>query len=246
MEDPLAELAGYFRCRSEVPDAELVRLVAGARAGGGWDVIAVCCGVRDYHDITGVVGLPCWEASDTGAELLFSAAQYAMRQLIGGRGLFRPLRWLCPSCGQQVADRAPAGRPVHVEHGHAPGCARLSGDQAAEDWQRRDRLPGLIVHSEDPAGAVQRHWLAEPITDDCRGAAGAATSTTTSPPSAGTGAPRSAITATRTCTRTSPSPFGTSQRAPRSTENLSRRSVSAAAATTTTPISGISLTWGRC
>jgi hypothetical protein len=23
------------------------------------------------------------------------------------------------------------------------------------------------VHSEDPAGAVQRHWLAEPVTDDC-------------------------------------------------------------------------------
>jgi hypothetical protein len=131
MGDPLAELAGYFRCRSEVPDAELVRLVAGARAGGsGWDAIAVGCGVRDYHDITGVVGLPCWEASDTGAELLFSAVQSAMHQLTGGRGLFRPLRWLCPSCGQQVADRAPAGRPVHVEHGHAPGCARLSGDQA--------------------------------------------------------------------------------------------------------------------
>src|SRR5262249_35364429 len=27
--------------------------------------------------------------------------------------------------------------------------------------------PRLILHSEDPVGPVQRHWLAGPITDDC-------------------------------------------------------------------------------
>jgi hypothetical protein len=28
-------------------------------------------------------------------------------------------------------------------------------------------VPGLIAGSEDPAGAVQRHWLTERIEDDC-------------------------------------------------------------------------------
>lgn len=60
MEEPLAELTGYFRRRSEVPDAELVRLAAAARSGGSrWDAIAADCGERDYHhDTIGVVGLP--------------------------------------------------------------------------------------------------------------------------------------------------------------------------------------------
>jgi hypothetical protein len=77
------------------------------------------------------------------------------------------MHWDCPGCGQQVADRAPAGRPVFIEHGHKPDCVRLADDQATEDQHRADRLPGLLVHSEDPTGALQRHWLAEPITDDC-------------------------------------------------------------------------------
>jgi hypothetical protein len=90
-----------------------------------------------------------------------------MPKLTGSRRLFHPLRWPCPICGKEVTDRAPAGRPLHVEHGHAPGCARLAGDQRAEDRQRRGRLPELIVYSKDPVGALQRHWLAERITDDC-------------------------------------------------------------------------------
>jgi hypothetical protein len=132
VDEPLAELAGYFRSTVPVADAdqELIRLTAAARAGGSrWDGIAVACGVRDYHDITAVAGLPCWEASDTGAELLFSAAQHAARKVTGSRGLFAPLDWVCPGCGQQVTDRAPAGRPVHVEHGHAASCARLAADR---------------------------------------------------------------------------------------------------------------------
>jgi hypothetical protein len=56
---------------------------------------------------------------------------------------------------------------VHVEHGHAPGCARLAGDQAAEDQRRHEQVPGPILHSEPAAGPVQRHWLRERITDDC-------------------------------------------------------------------------------
>jgi hypothetical protein len=47
------------------------------------------------------------------------------------------------------------------------GCARLARDQAAEDQRRRGQVPGLILHSEPAAGAVQRHWLRERIIDDC-------------------------------------------------------------------------------
>ena len=62
---------------------------------------------------------------------------------------------------------APRPRPVHVEHGHAPGCARLARDQAAEDARRRKQVPGLILDTEPAAGPVQRHWLRERIPDDC-------------------------------------------------------------------------------
>jgi Stage II sporulation protein E (SpoIIE) len=67
---------------------------------------------------------------------------------------------LAAGCGQQVTDLAPSGRPIHAELGHAPGCARLARDQAADDALRRDGLPRLILHSEDLVGPVQRHWLA--------------------------------------------------------------------------------------
>jgi hypothetical protein len=97
-----------------------------------------------------------------------SVTQHAVHQLSGSdSGYYLPLSWPCPGCGEQVTDRAAYGRPVHVEHGHAPGCARLARDQAADDQRRWDRLPGQIVQSEDPVGPVQRHWLAERITDDC-------------------------------------------------------------------------------
>jgi hypothetical protein len=187
VDEPLAELAGYFRTKSRVPDPDLVRLTDAAREGGSrWDAIAVGCGVRDYHDITGVAALPCWKADDTGAELLFCATQYAVEQLTGGQRRFPPLTWVCPGRGQQVTDRAPTGR------------------QAAEDQRRRDQDPGLILHSEPAAGPVQRHWLRSRSLTTARAAAGAGTFITTWPPSTATGPPRSATTATATYTRASP------------------------------------------
>jgi hypothetical protein len=165
MDEPLAELAACFQRKSRLPDHDLVRLTAAARAAGSrWDAIAAACGVHTYQDLAGVVDRITGE---TGAELLFSATQYAAGQLAGSQRRYPPLTWTCPGCGQQVTDRAPAGRPVHVEHGHAPGCARLARDQGAEDDRRRERLPGVIVHSDDPIGRLQRHWLTERITDDC-------------------------------------------------------------------------------
>jgi hypothetical protein len=44
MEEPLAELAAYSCSWYEVPDADLVRLTAAARAAGHrWDAIAASC-----------------------------------------------------------------------------------------------------------------------------------------------------------------------------------------------------------
>ena len=153
VDEALAELAAYFRRRAVEPDQELVRLTAAARAGGSrWDAIAAACGVRGYKDIAGVVSLACWEGSETGAALLFGSAQYCLHTLTGSRSRFPALCWDCTGCGQMVTDRAPAGRPVHAGHGHAPGCARLAADHAADDGERCSRLAGLIVHSEEPAG----------------------------------------------------------------------------------------------
>jgi len=131
VDESLAEMAAYFRARTRLPDGELARLTLAARASGSrWDAIAAACGVTTHQDLTGVI---CWITGDTGAELLFSATQQAIRKLTGGERHYPPLTWTCTGCGQQVTERAPAGRPVHVEHGHAPDCTRLARDQAAED-----------------------------------------------------------------------------------------------------------------
>jgi hypothetical protein len=165
VDEALAELAAYFRRKSRVPGPELIRLTATARAGGSrWATIAAACGVRTYQDLADVLYRITGE---TGAELLFSATQYALEQLEGGQRRYPPLTWVCPECEQLVTDRAPAGRPVHVEHGHTSGCARLGRDQAAGDQRRREQVPRLILHSEPAAGPVQRHWLRESIIDDC-------------------------------------------------------------------------------
>ena len=165
VDEPLAELAAYFQARTRLPDEELARLTLAARAAGNrWDAIAAACGVTTYKDLAGVI---CQNVGDTGAELLFSATQDAVRHLTSGARRYPPLTWACAGCGQQVTERAPAGRPVHVEHGHATGCARLARDQAAEDQRRREQVPALILHSEPAVGPLQRHWLRERITDDC-------------------------------------------------------------------------------
>jgi hypothetical protein len=165
VDEPLAELATYFRRNTRLPDQDLVQLTAAARAGGSrWDDIAAACSIKTYQDLAGVIYR---HTGETGAELLFSATQYAVEQLTGSQRRFPPLTWACPHCGQQVTDRVPAGRPAHVEHGHAPGCARLAKDQAGDDQRRREQLPHQILHSEPAVGPVQRHWLRERSTEDC-------------------------------------------------------------------------------
>jgi hypothetical protein len=160
MEEPLTELAAYRRRKSEVPDEDLVRFTLAVRAGGSrWDDIAADCGVTARIDTDGVV-------SQTGAEVLFQATQYAVEELTGSHR-YPPLTWPCSGCGQEITDRAAIGRPVHVELGHALGCARLACDQAADEERRREQLPRLILHSEPAVGPMQRHLLRECITDDC-------------------------------------------------------------------------------
>jgi RNase P subunit RPR2 len=165
MNEPLAELAAYFRTGTRLRDEELVRLALAARGGGSrWEAIAAACGVSTHKDLSGVIYR---NTGETGAELLYSATQSAVRTLSGTGSYRTPLTWTCQSCGQQVTDSAPGGRPIHIEHGHRQGCARLARDQAAEDQRRREHIPALILNSEPPAGPVQRHWLREKITDDC-------------------------------------------------------------------------------
>ena len=105
MNEPLAELAGYFRRKARLPDEELIRLTAAARAGGSrWEVMAAACGIRTYKDLARVIFRI---TGDTGAELLFSATQYAIGQFTGSRNYYSPPVWACPDCGAQVTDRAP-------------------------------------------------------------------------------------------------------------------------------------------
>jgi hypothetical protein len=205
VDEALAELADYFRRWCEPPDAELVRLAAAARAAGcRWEVIAAACDARDHPDPAAVVYRPFGLIPGQGAGPLFRVTQHAVQKLIGGEGgYYLPLTWPCPGCGRQVTDRAAYGRPVHVEHGHAPGCARLARDQAADDARRRDRLPGQILHSEDrPARCNGTGWPSG-SSMTARGAADTATSITTLPPLTGTGPLRSVTTATPTCIRAS-------------------------------------------
>ena len=106
MDEPLVELAGYFRRKARVPDEELIRLTAAARASGSrWDVMAAACGIQTHQDLAGVIYRITGES---GAELLFSATQYAIGKVTGSRNYYSPLIWTCPHCGCQVTDRAPA------------------------------------------------------------------------------------------------------------------------------------------
>jgi RNase P subunit RPR2 len=166
MDEPLAELAGYFRAKSKVRDEDLVRLIIAARAcGSRWDAIASACGVRTYEDAVEVVCQPSGIIPRTPADVLFHATQHSAGRLSGGR--YQPLAWPCLECGRKVTDRAAVGRPMHVELGHAPRCTRLARDQAVDADRRQAELPCRVLHSECAFGRLQRHWLREPITDDC-------------------------------------------------------------------------------
>ena len=78
MEDPLAELAGYSRGGSQVPDTDLVRLTAAARtAGHRWEAIAAACDNGPGQDIPGVIRQHYWISPAIGPGPLFSASQRA-------------------------------------------------------------------------------------------------------------------------------------------------------------------------
>src|SRR5712664_2429624 len=55
MDEPLAELAAYFRIGTKLADEELARLALAARAAGSrWEAIAAACGITTHHDLGGV------------------------------------------------------------------------------------------------------------------------------------------------------------------------------------------------
>ena len=147
MDDPAAGLAAYFQARTPVPDQELIQLTSAARAGGhSWASIAAACQVRRRQDTQRIVFGPGGTTPHTGAGLLYQATQSAVERVAGRR--YPPLTWHCADCGQRVTDRAGAGRPIHIEHGHATGCRRLRRDQAA-----RSASPGC---SSEPGIAHRR------------------------------------------------------------------------------------------
>ncbi len=71
MDGPLAELAACFCWKIKLPDQELIRLTAAARADGSRrDGIAAACGIKTSDDLSAVI---CQVSGETGAEVLFSA-----------------------------------------------------------------------------------------------------------------------------------------------------------------------------
>jgi hypothetical protein len=84
-----AEAAAYWQRNSKVSAEDLVQFTAAARTGGSrWDDIAVGCGATASAGTDGVV-------SQTDAEVLFQATQYAVEELAGSRR-HPPLTWPCP------------------------------------------------------------------------------------------------------------------------------------------------------
>lgn len=142
MNDPLERLAGYFQQKEEAPPGDFAGLAREAReAGHTWAGIAAACGTSGLSDMTLVAGQPSGSLSDHPGELFYRAATYAIERATRSHRRSPPLTWHCSACGRQVTDRSGSGRPVHVEHGHAPGCARLARDQAADDARRRATCP---------------------------------------------------------------------------------------------------------
>jgi hypothetical protein len=113
MEEPLAELAGYSRGGSQVPDGDLVRLTAAARAAGHrWDAIAAACDGGPGQDIPAVIRQQYWINPAAGPGPLFSATQRAARNLAGrDAGCYPTLTWPCPVAGIRSPTSPPADGP---------------------------------------------------------------------------------------------------------------------------------------
>ena len=103
---------------------DLVRLTAAARAAGSrWDAIAAACGVPTYEDLAGVIYRITGE---TGADLLFSATQYAVwtahRQPA-------PLPAADLGLPAAAASRSPTGPPAA-----GPSTSSTATPRAAPGW----------------------------------------------------------------------------------------------------------------
>jgi hypothetical protein len=138
--EPMAELAAYFRSRSEVPQADLVRLAAAARAAGSrWEAIAAACGVQARKDAAGVICQSYGLAGETGAELLFHATRRAVEEFTGSRR-YPPLR-------SRPSERQPYGRgrlprtvsPTPAAAGLRRNVPRCRAARAGLGRQRRAR-----------------------------------------------------------------------------------------------------------
>ena len=127
VDEALAELAAYFRRRAVVPGSG-----AGPADRGGGRRPVGCHRRRlrrpglSRHRRGGQPG-PLGRFRDRGG------AAVRFRPVLPAHADRQPQPVSCAALGlhrvrQQVTDRAPAGRPVHAGHGHAPGCARLAAE----------------------------------------------------------------------------------------------------------------------
>ena len=139
MKEPLAELVAYACPWYQVPDADLVRLTAAARATGHrWDAIEAACDNGPGKDIPAVIRQQYWFTPLAGPGL-FGATQHAARTLTGrDAGYYPPLTWPCPGCGQLITDL----RTADLRRVRPRGGLRAAGTRPG---RRRGSAAGLAA-----------------------------------------------------------------------------------------------------
>lgn len=163
MADPLGELSGHLTKQIKLPAQQVVQLASALRADGlRWADIASACGVANSASDPGTA-----EAWAQAMARIFREVQNAVASAEGGEQADSHLRWPCMKCHQDVTDTAPFGRPMHTSLGHDRGCSRLARDQAADDEDRRSRIPAFVTESERRHGTLRRHRLAGRFIDEC-------------------------------------------------------------------------------
>lgn len=146
-----------------MPPEQVIQFASAVRAAGlRWADIASACGATGAPS-----DLQAAQAWPTAVTRIFRDVQSAAASTEGSEQKLAALTWPCTECRQEITDTAPLGRPMHAELGHGPRCPRLARDQAADDEERRIRLPAMVTESLPSHGSLRRHRLAARFVDDC-------------------------------------------------------------------------------
>lgn len=163
MTDPLDELSSHLSGQIQLPAEQVIQCASAVRAAGHrWADIAAACGMA--KPTSDLQTARTWHAAVTR---IFRDIQGAAASVEGGEQKLAPLTWPCAECQQEITDTIPLGRPIHANLGHDAGCPRLARDQAADDEDRRTRLPAMVTESTPERGSLRRHRLASRFIDDC-------------------------------------------------------------------------------